>query len=90
MSSLTCSVISVRACSGNAEVREVTCAAMALGSAKNPYRDTTAIKAGNRARKAKNATPAPRSGTWSALASLKPRLATCSQPRAGIWVGFSA
>src|SRR3954469_13765082 len=49
-----------------------------------------AISAGNRARKAKNATPAPMIGMLSALFSAQARLTICTQPRAGISVGFSA
>src|SRR4051812_33637929 len=49
-----------------------------------------AISAGKRARKAKNATPAPMIGMLSALFSAQARLTICTQPRAGMWVGFSA
>src|SRR3954470_5795955 len=49
-----------------------------------------AISAGNRARKAKNATPAPMIGMLSALFSAHARLTICFQPPAGISVGFSA
>ncbi len=50
----------------------------------------SAIDAGNRARKAKNATPAASIGTLSALASASERLTTCFHPSAGISAGVSA
>lgn len=49
---VTWSVINVRACSGRAEVIEVIWVPMAAGSASSPYKETTATRAGNRARKA--------------------------------------
>jgi hypothetical protein len=47
----TWSEMSVRTSCGSA-VSEFTCSAITAGSAKNPYRVTSAITAGNNARKA--------------------------------------
>src|SRR3954471_9055649 len=86
----SCVVMRVDASRGSWEEMSSTCLATVAGDATSPYREISAISAGNTARKLKNATPPPMIGMLSALFSAHARLRICFQPFHGICVGFSA